>query len=211
MDWPIKWRSVSVSDRDIRVRQNVIERSKRFQTFLESSRMFQNCLESIECLKMFQNGLTNWAVACVGEWHRSASDTDDVRVRQNVPEFSRMFQTFSRKFHNVPEYYRMYGKHISTVSERVPESSRMFWKCSGTVNCRCYVLELLPTLNSTRAKAGNAASVQIICINSMWIGISVSLSHRFYSSFFKEVITWIWLPHRWSFVDTSNLQNLMSR
>ena len=46
----------------------------------------------------------------------------------------------------------------------------------------------------------------------MWIGILILLPHRFHKVLsLKEYVAWFWLPHRESFVDTSNFYNLMSR
>ena len=46
---------------------------------------------------------------------------------------------------------------------------------------------------------------------SMWIGFPILLPHRsFKVLFLREYVAWFWLPHRESFVDTSNFYNLMS-
>ena len=46
----------------------------------------------------------------------------------------------------------------------------------------------------------------------MWIGIPILLPHRFHKVLsLREDVAWFWLPHRESFVDTSNFYNLMSR
>ena len=49
-------------------------------------------------------------------------------------------------------------------------------------------------------------------LKRMWIGIPILLPHRFHKVLsLREYIAWFWLPHRGSFVDTSNFYNLMSR
>ena len=46
----------------------------------------------------------------------------------------------------------------------------------------------------------------------MWIGIPILLPHRFHKVLsLREYLAWFRLPHRESFVDTSNFYNLMSR
>ena len=46
----------------------------------------------------------------------------------------------------------------------------------------------------------------------IWIGIPILLPHRFHKVIsLRDYVAWFWLPHRESFVDTSNFYNLMSR
>ena len=73
-------------------------------------------------------------------------------IFRNVLECSRIFDSFSkcsRMFHDALEYSGMFRNHISNASNCFPESSRMFYKCSGTESCRCYVLEIALTFNYT--------------------------------------------------------------